>query len=322
MDPATPAVLRPIGAVLIGGQSRRFGRPKDRAELAGRALVDRALAALAPACEPLVVVTRRGGPTHPSAPHLFDRVPDAGPLGGIHSALVAARDRVRPGALCVACDLPFLTPALLGVLAEQGTGSQTLVTAPAGEGRRAFEPLCAYWSVAALEPLEAALRRGERSVWRVAEEMGVRVIPREVVAGHGAPETLFLNVNTPADHARAQELANRAGEPWGSLASPDAGARPGVGTRLATPGPSGRGARSSPRAKGDEMAHVYKSIELVGVSPQSFDDAVRNAVQRAGETVRALKWLEVVEQRGHIEGGAISEFQVKVKVWFELNGGG
>jgi dodecin len=70
------------------------------------------------------------------------------------------------------------------------------------------------------------------------------------------------------------------------------------------------------------MAHVYKSIELVGISPQSFDDAVRNAVRRAGGSMRSLKWLEVVEQRGHVEGGEITEFQVKVKVWFELEEGG
>jgi dodecin len=48
------------------------------------------------------------------------------------------------------------------------------------------------------------------------------------------------------------------------------------------------------------MAQVYKSIELVGVSPNSFEDAVRVAVKRAGETMRGLQWLEVLEQRGYI----------------------
>lgn len=68
------------------------------------------------------------------------------------------------------------------------------------------------------------------------------------------------------------------------------------------------------------MAQVYKSIELVGVSKQSFDDAVRVAVRRAGESVRGLQWLEVMEQRAYITGGDVQEFQVKVRIWFELEG--
>ena len=68
------------------------------------------------------------------------------------------------------------------------------------------------------------------------------------------------------------------------------------------------------------MAQVYKSIELVGVSKQSFDEAVRVAVRRAGESVRGLQWLEVMEQRAYITDGDVQEFQVKVRIWFELEG--
>lgn len=70
------------------------------------------------------------------------------------------------------------------------------------------------------------------------------------------------------------------------------------------------------------MSHAFKSIEMVGTSEKSFDDAVRTAVRRAGETVRELEWLEVVEQRGYIRGGEVNEFQVKVKLWFKLEGEG
>ncbi|MET0397988.1 MAG: dodecin [Longimicrobiaceae bacterium] len=67
---------------------------------------------------------------------------------------------------------------------------------------------------------------------------------------------------------------------------------------------------------------VYKSLELVGTSPQGFDEAVRAAVKRAGESMRDLEWMEVVEQRGYIKGGEINEYQVKVRVWFKLEDGG
>lgn len=67
------------------------------------------------------------------------------------------------------------------------------------------------------------------------------------------------------------------------------------------------------------MAQVYKSIELVGVSSDSFDHAVRVAVKRANESMRNLQWLEVMDQRGYIKGGDVQEFQVKVRIWFELD---
>lgn len=65
--------------------------------------------------------------------------------------------------------------------------------------------------------------------------------------------------------------------------------------------------------------HTYKIIELTGSSPASSDDAVRNAVAKASETVHSLRWFEVVETRGHIEDGAISHWQVTVKIGFTLD---
>ena len=64
--------------------------------------------------------------------------------------------------------------------------------------------------------------------------------------------------------------------------------------------------------------HVYKTIELVGSSPNGSDDAVKNAIARASETVRNLRWFQVLETRGHIEGGKIGHWQVTVKVGFTL----
>jgi hypothetical protein len=66
------------------------------------------------------------------------------------------------------------------------------------------------------------------------------------------------------------------------------------------------------------MAQVFKSIELVGVAPEGFDEAVRVAVKRASENMRGLRWLEVMDQRAHIKEGSVHEFQVTVRVWFEL----
>jgi flavin-binding protein dodecin len=64
--------------------------------------------------------------------------------------------------------------------------------------------------------------------------------------------------------------------------------------------------------------HIYKVIELVGSSPTSSDEAIRNAIARATQTLKNLDWFEVVETRGHLVDGQIAHFQVKLKVGFRL----
>ena len=63
---------------------------------------------------------------------------------------------------------------------------------------------------------------------------------------------------------------------------------------------------------------TYKLIELVGVSSNSIEDAVQNAVARANQTLKNLDWFEIVETRGLIQEGKINQFQVKLKVGFRL----
>jgi len=65
---------------------------------------------------------------------------------------------------------------------------------------------------------------------------------------------------------------------------------------------------------------TYKLIELVGVSATSIEDAIQNAVGRANQTLKNLDWFEVVEARGLIQEGKVSQFQVKLKVGFRLLG--
>ena len=64
--------------------------------------------------------------------------------------------------------------------------------------------------------------------------------------------------------------------------------------------------------------HVYKTIELVGSSTASIEDAVGRAIEKASQTVRNLRWFEVTETRGHIDGGRVAHWQVTLKVGFTL----
>ncbi len=67
--------------------------------------------------------------------------------------------------------------------------------------------------------------------------------------------------------------------------------------------------------------HVYKVIELVGSSTTGTDDAIQNAVTRAAQTIRNMRWFQVVETRGHIDNGRVAHYQVTVKIGFTLDDG-
>ena len=63
---------------------------------------------------------------------------------------------------------------------------------------------------------------------------------------------------------------------------------------------------------------VWKIIEVVGESPNSFADATRNAITEAGKTVKQMQWFEVASIRGTIQDGKVNSFQVSVKIGFKI----
>ena len=64
--------------------------------------------------------------------------------------------------------------------------------------------------------------------------------------------------------------------------------------------------------------NVYKTVELTGSSETSREDAVRKAIREASKTIKHMRWFQVTETRGHVEGGEIAHWQVSVKVGFTL----
>jgi dodecin len=67
------------------------------------------------------------------------------------------------------------------------------------------------------------------------------------------------------------------------------------------------------------MGHVYKVVELVGSSSTSIEDAINTAISRASDTLRNLRWFEVLQTRGHIEDGKTVHFQVMLRVGFTID---
>ncbi|WP_418960571.1 dodecin [Streptomyces tritici] len=67
--------------------------------------------------------------------------------------------------------------------------------------------------------------------------------------------------------------------------------------------------------------HTYRVTEIVGTSTEGIDQAVRNGIARASQTLRGLDWFEVTQVRGHLVDGEIEHFQVGLKVGFRLEDG-
>jgi dodecin len=65
--------------------------------------------------------------------------------------------------------------------------------------------------------------------------------------------------------------------------------------------------------------HTYRVTEIVGSSPDGVDQAIRNAVKRASQTLHNLDWFEVSEIRGNLANGEIAHVQVTMKVGFRLD---
>ncbi len=66
--------------------------------------------------------------------------------------------------------------------------------------------------------------------------------------------------------------------------------------------------------------NVYKIIEIVGSSETSIEDAIDKAVSRAAQTIREIRWFEVLETRGHVENGRVAHYQVTLRIGFTLDG--
>ena len=130
---------------------------------------------------------------------IADAVPGAGPLGGLYTALLdASHDRV----VILACDLPFVTAALFERLAaESRTGQEIDAVVP--RSARGLEPLCALYRPRCAAAARARIDRGDLRVAGLLADLRVRELGPDALAPDNEG-SLFENVNTPHDHARAR----------------------------------------------------------------------------------------------------------------------
>lgn len=170
-----------LGAVLAGGQSRRFGSDKALAELGGHTLIARAVDSLSGWCEHVVVVGRETAPA-PTLPD-WPRT-EMGPLAGLAAALHHARDKGYDAVLTCGVDSAILPGNLPGLLDP----------APSC---LADQPVIGLWPISVCEALEAILEGTEKhSMYHFVEVIGARCVK--------SPQNP-ANINTPADLVAAEK---------------------------------------------------------------------------------------------------------------------
>ena len=192
------------GAVLAGGGATRFeGRPKGLARVAGARILDRLVDVFGEAlgAAPLLVANAPDAPTwRPDLRVVADVRPGMGSLGGIYTAVVEAPAPV----VCVAWDMPFVTPGLVRALADGLAEWDAFL--PESDGRRGVEPLCAAYGPACAAAIAASLEAGDLRAIGFHRAVRVGRLPLEAVRRLGDPARLFFNVNTADDLARADAL--------------------------------------------------------------------------------------------------------------------
>lgn len=198
------------GAILAGGGATRYGgRPKGLERVGGVRILDRLATAFVEAlgAPPLLVANDPAAPGwRPDLAVVPDLRPGAGALGGLLTAVAAGPGPV----VCAAWDMPFVSPALLRLLAAGVADADAVL--PASGGRRGVEPMCAAYGPACRPAIEAAIAAGDLRAIAFHSAIRASILPADAVAACGDPAVLFFNVNTQDDLTRAEEL-------WRQLAS-------------------------------------------------------------------------------------------------------
>lgn len=195
------------GVILAGGRASRYdGAPKGLEQVAGRRIIDRVADVLRETCDDLLLIANAPDASNwlAGVRTASDVRPDEGSLGGIHAALHHAGRSV----LVMAWDMPFVPAGLLRHLRQLGEGADVAI--PESGSKRGVEPMCAWYAPACLKAIEARLEAGDRRVISFFDDVQVRRMSSETIAGFGDPEVLFMNVNTPEDLRLAEAHAAAA----------------------------------------------------------------------------------------------------------------
>jgi molybdopterin-guanine dinucleotide biosynthesis protein A len=193
-------LIEPVAGVLLaGGQSARMGTDKAFLRIGDRTLIETCVAALRRCfVRNLIIANRPDAFVHLGLPVWQDDLPGLGPLGGI---LTGLRHAEAPSIFVVACDMPFLDPGLIRLMA----GAMGGFDAVAAKVKGRFEPLHALYHRRILPAVEARIASKDYSVFRLLESLRVRSFTEAELESVPGWQRSLLNVNTPEELERARE---------------------------------------------------------------------------------------------------------------------
>ena len=191
-------------AIMAGGKSLRMGTNKSFVTLLGKPMIEHLLAKVSGlGQEKTILITNQPESyAHLNLPMYRDVLPEKGSLGGIYTALHYS---TTPYTLVLACDMPFVNPALLGYMIELTGGDSFDVIVPQVEGYP--EGLHAIYAKTCKTPIHTRLEAGQLKVMGFYSEVRVRNLDESEYQQFDTQGLSFFNVNTPEQLQRAQEIA-------------------------------------------------------------------------------------------------------------------
>jgi molybdopterin-guanine dinucleotide biosynthesis protein A len=186
--------LREISAYIIaGGQSKRFGSDKARYRFMGKELILHVYDLISRIFENIILVSHSDmEDLLPGVERIEDLIPDLGPIGGIHTALVHSDN---PIIFAVACDMPFLNADFIRFMT--GFIDDHDVVIP-GDGDK-LEPLHALYSTKCKKEVERVIEEGGKRIVTIFENQNVKIIGSREMAGFSNSEKMFFNINSLED---------------------------------------------------------------------------------------------------------------------------
>jgi len=183
--------------VLAGGDSRRMGQDKAALVLDGKSLLEHVTATMQQVF-PKVIVSVRQVRDGVALPQVCDEVAASGPLAGLVAGLALAD---TPWVFAVACDMPFITAAVVKGLAVMRGQHQAVV--PMIDGHP--QPLAAFYATSTLDTMRANLASGDKSLRGMLQKLDVRYVNEVELRACDPQLRSFFDLDTPQDYQAAQK---------------------------------------------------------------------------------------------------------------------
>lgn len=183
--------------ILAGGDSRRMGQDKATLVLDGKSLLERVTGTMQ-AIFPRVIVSVRQQRVGLELRQVCDEVTASGPLAGLIAGLAQAE---TPWVFAVACDMPFVSPALVVKLADFRAGHQAVVPMVGGHP----QPLAAFYAASALEAMRTSLASGDLSLRGMLGKLDVCFVDEAELRACDPQLRSFFDLDTPQDVAAAKQ---------------------------------------------------------------------------------------------------------------------